>query len=68
MKEYIVKPEDLKDFCSSVLKKAGIKKNKALIAAQIMTETEMRGVNTHGVGSLEVYIKRIKAGGIDPYF
>ncbi|MCL5985223.1 MAG: Ldh family oxidoreductase [Actinobacteria bacterium] len=59
-------PDDLINFCSQVLEKAGISKDEARIAAEIITSADMRGVNSHGSVYLQTFVKRIKEGGIDP--
>lgn len=61
----IITPEDLTDFCAHVLEIVGVKKNESKVAAEIMTNAEMRGVTTHGVSSLPLFVKRIQCGGID---
>ena len=66
MSDRIIKPEDLINFCSSILEKSGVKKTEAQIAAEIMASADMRGVSSHGTASLKVFIDRIKHGGINP--
>lgn len=66
MSNWIIKPEDLINFCSSALENVGVKKTEAQIAAEIMTRADMRGVSSHGTASLKIFIDRIQNGGINP--
>ncbi len=55
----------LNEFCAKALEKAGLSKENANIAADILVECDIRGVYSHGVVALPYYIKQMKLGGIN---
>src|SRR5213080_1229837 len=44
---------------------AGLPKDDAQAVAGLMVEADLRGSDTHGVIRLPLYVKRLKAGGIN---
>lgn len=56
--------EDIKKRSVAVFEKAGLNTEDAKIITEVLIETEMRGVFTHGFMRLERYVNCIKAGGI----
>jgi len=61
-----IEEANLKAFASAVLRKSGLKKKRADEAAEVLVFADARGIESHGVSKLSIYVKRIKAGGIDP--
>ncbi|MFH1593923.1 MAG: Ldh family oxidoreductase [Candidatus Omnitrophota bacterium] len=57
---------NLKDFIKSVLLKAGVRDDVALYVAEGLTQTSLRGVDSHGVRLLPHYLKGVKGGRINP--
>ena len=55
----------LEAFISSVLGGLGLPEADAAICAARMTESDLRGVDTHGIFRLPHYCQRIRAGGIN---
>lgn len=55
---------EIKERSISVFEKAGLKLSDAEIITEVLLETEMRGVFTHGFIRLERYINCIKSGGV----
>jgi L-2-hydroxycarboxylate dehydrogenase (NAD+) len=53
-------------FIKRALAAAGLPGNDADTVAGLMVEADLRGADTHGVIRLPLYLKRIKAGGINP--
>src|SRR5579863_6764428 len=45
---------------------AGLPKEDAEIIAGLMAEADLRGSDTHGVIRLPIYLRRIRAGGVNP--
>lgn len=64
MKLYPV--EFLKETCESVLKIYGVPEKNAETAASVMISASLRGIDSHGIAYLPVYVERIKKGVIDP--
>ena len=55
-------PEKLKIFSSKALQKVGVPKNDADITAKILIDTDLRGIESHGIAHLGIYIYFIKKG------
>lgn len=62
----VVSAERLRDFAAGVLGACGVPAGDAATAAGILVEADLRGVHSHGVLGLLVYVKRLRAGGIAP--
>lgn len=54
----------LKEFCVAVCRKYGYSEEAAAITAEVLTETDMMGVHSHGTKNLLGYIRKTEAGGI----
>ncbi len=59
-----VKIDDIRNRTIAAFEKVGVGNNDARIITDVLLETEMRGVFTHGFMRLERYINCIKSGGI----
>ncbi len=53
---------DLKDFCRRAYMTAGVPENEAEIVADLLVRADLRGVETHGVTRLPIYIQRLEKG------
>ncbi len=54
--------EDLKNFCQQAYIKAGVDPEEAEIVADLLVRSDLRGVETHGVTRLPIYIQRLQKG------
>lgn len=54
--------EDLKNFCKEAYRKAGVPEAEAEIVAGLLVRSDLRGVETHGVTRLPIYIQRLQKG------
>lgn len=54
--------EDLKNFCKQAYAKAGVPEAEAEIVADLLVRSDLRGVETHGVTRLPIYIRRLQKG------
>ncbi len=54
--------EDLKKFCKQAYKKVGVPDDEADIIADLLARSDLRGVETHGVTRLPIYIQRLQKG------
>src|SRR4030042_203255 len=61
-----IDPDKLTDFTCRILNKAGIPEGDAKIAAKILVATDLRGIDSHGVGHLAMYARNILAGRTNP--
>lgn len=55
----------LKQFCEKALVKEGMKEEYAKIVAEVLSETDAFGTNSHGTKNLHNYIKKARVGGLD---
>lgn len=53
---------DLKAFCCRAYMKAGVPAAEAEIVAGLLARSDLRGVETHGVTRLPIYIERLQKG------
>lgn len=61
-----VSPDDLRKFVTRALEAAGLPAQGASDVAHLMVEADMRGSDTHGVIRVPLYVRRIRAGGVNP--
>ena len=52
--------EELKNFCKQAYMKAGVPEDEAEIVADLLVRSDLRGVETHGVTRLPIYIQRLQ--------
>src|SRR5215475_12556917 len=62
----IVKHERLADFIASVLEAMKMSPKNARLSADFMVRTDLRGVDSHGIGMLPKYVEWTDLGFIDP--
>jgi LDH2 family malate/lactate/ureidoglycolate dehydrogenase len=60
---HLIDAEALENFCEGVFRKVGVPADAAGIASKNLVEADLRGVYSHGVVRLPIYIKRIQDGG-----
>ena len=53
---------ELKDFCAAAYVKAGVPVDEAEIVADLLVRSDLRGVETHGVTRLPIYILKLQKG------
>ena len=56
----------LKDWCSRILTCVGMNRDDAEVMAYILVETDLMGVDTHGVLKFPMYVSRAQKGGDNP--
>ncbi|MCC7104849.1 MAG: Ldh family oxidoreductase [Chloroflexi bacterium] len=57
---------DLEHFTARVLEACGLPANDAALAARLMVSADLRGADGHGIFRLPQYVRRIRAGGMNP--
>lgn len=62
----IVAEADLVDFCRRCFIAVGMKADEALAVAANLVEADLRGVESHGVVRLPIYVERLAAGANNP--
>jgi LDH2 family malate/lactate/ureidoglycolate dehydrogenase len=55
---------ELEGFCMAVFERLGVAPNEAAIWADVLVQTSLRGVDSHGILVLPMYAAMIEAGGI----
>jgi len=55
----------LKNFIKIAFQKTGVSEEDAVICADILITSDLRGIQSHGIGRLRMYIDRIKKGLIE---
>src|SRR5713101_9465804 len=60
-----VSADRLRTFISQAFEKAGVPAGDAGILGELIAEADLRGTDTHGVFRMPLYVRRIKAGGIN---
>lgn len=59
-------PDSVKNLVAAIARKAGVSKADAAILAEALVDADIHGTSTHGVSRLNIYIRRIQKGLIDP--
>jgi len=57
---------ELRSRCEAIFRAAGVTQQDAKIITDVLLETEMRGVFTHGFHRVPYYVNCLKKGGIQP--
>src|SRR3954470_17424327 len=56
----------LKNFCVAVLEKVDVPRGEAIEIIDNLVEADLRGVESHGVVRMPIYVERLAAGATDP--
>jgi LDH2 family malate/lactate/ureidoglycolate dehydrogenase len=59
-------PEKVKQLVASIAIASGVRKPDAAILADALVDADLHGTSTHGVSRLNIYLRRIQKGLIDP--
>ncbi|MDH7498918.1 MAG: Ldh family oxidoreductase [candidate division NC10 bacterium] len=60
----LVKPEPLSQFCRHLFQKVGVPMQDAQVLMDNLIEADLRGVDTHGVTRIAIYIERLQSGAV----
>src|ERR1700693_424113 len=63
----VVSHERLADFIVSVLEALKMSPKNARLTADLMVRTDLRGVDSHGIGMLPKYVEWTRAGFVHPW-
>jgi ureidoglycolate dehydrogenase (NAD+) len=58
--------DHLSTLASAILSAAGVPKPDARIVAESLVDADLRGIHSHGVSRLRIYVERLRAGGNRP--
>ena len=59
-------PKDVKELVVTIAQAAGVPEKEAGIFSDSLVDADIHGSSTHGVSRLNIYIRRIQKGLIDP--
>jgi LDH2 family malate/lactate/ureidoglycolate dehydrogenase len=59
-------PQKIKELVAAIAVASGVRKPDAAILADALVDADVHGTSTHGVSRLNIYIRRIQKGLIDP--
>ena len=59
-------PELVKNLVAAIAAASGVRKPDAVILADALVDADIHGISTHGVSRLNIYIRRIQKGLINP--
>lgn len=62
----LIPAEHLKNFTAEAFQRAGMSSSDAAIAAEVVTEADLRGLDSHGIIILPTYIQALMNGEINP--
>lgn len=63
----LVMADPLREFVTGVFVKQQLPQDDAAIVADHLVEADLRGVYSHGVLRVDSYVRRLKAGGMNPH-
>ena len=66
MDPYQIPAEKLRAFGEGVFQRVNVPKKDAKIVAEILVESNLRGIDTHGIYLSNLYVRRLKQGLINP--
>jgi LDH2 family malate/lactate/ureidoglycolate dehydrogenase len=61
-----VNPQALKKLAATIATAAGVPATDATILAESLVQADLTGTSTHGISRLNIYVRRIQKGLIDP--
>ncbi len=61
-----IQPDELKQFMKDAFIQLGVPENEAEISSEILITSDLRGIESHGIGRLRMYVDRIHQGLIEP--
>ncbi len=66
MAPYVISAEKLRAFGEGVLQKVDVPREDAKTVAEILVESNLRGIDSHGIYLSNLYVRRLKKGLINP--
>lgn len=64
--DYLVGAEELQTLVKAILGRVGVPDEDAALVADSLVKADLRGMNSHGVLRLPVYVRRLQQGGFKP--
>jgi len=67
MPDALVPVERLIEFCVQCFERLGLSQDDAKLTGEALVAANLRGVDSHGIIRLKVYVDRLRAGGVKPH-
>ena len=61
-----VRAQKLQEFCTSLARRYGAPEQNAALLVESLIDADLKGIDTHGVTRLAIYLERVEEGLIDP--
>jgi len=62
----VIRPIALREFCSTVLIRLNVPPDQATVIAANLVDADLKGIDSHGVVRLPIYVERLRAGVVNP--
>jgi len=62
----LIKADCLRDYCYQLFQKAGMPDDEAYINADNLVDADLKGIESHGVSRMAIYLKRLRLGIVNP--
>lgn len=63
--EYRFNPDTLSKFCTELLVAAGVPEEQAITVTEVLVDTTLDGIDTHGISRLPIYLTCLQSGRIN---
>lgn len=63
---YLFKPEFLSEFTAEVFKSFGVVEEDAQLASDVLSKSDIRGIDSHGIARLKSYVEMFSIGRLNP--
>ncbi|XOV94982.1 MAG: Ldh family oxidoreductase [Bacteroidota bacterium] len=63
---YLFSPIFLKEFTSNVFQSFGVGERDAILASEVLSKSDVRGIDSHGVARLKSYVEMFSIGRLNP--
>ncbi|WP_371375223.1 Ldh family oxidoreductase [Sporomusa aerivorans] len=62
----LIKANCLRDYCQQLFTKVGVPADEAYINADNLVDADLKGIDSHGVSRMAIYLKRLRLGIVNP--
>lgn len=62
----LIQADPLRNYCSKLFQKAGLPEDDAYRNADNLVDADLKGVESHGVSRMPIYLKRLRMGLVNP--
>lgn len=62
-----ITPRRLEEYSAAILQKAGLPEDDAVLVATSLVDANLRGIDSHGVTRIPIYVERLRLGLVNPH-